>query len=182
MQIAGLIARSLRPFAGGRIASYDDAHEPRAFGDRMQSWGTSTVLIESGHWPNDPGKEMIRRLNFVALLTALDAISDGSYRRVPLSSYAELTQNGKRAYHIIVRGARIVHGNHWEQRADIGLLREPGIGKVQRELFRVKEVGDLRGFAALEELRAGSRRFSATEVAVESRVSRQKVIDVWCRR
>ncbi|MEO8336809.1 MAG: M14 family zinc carboxypeptidase, partial [bacterium] len=36
----------------GRVAKYEDAFNPRAFGDLMQSWGTSTVLIESGALPD----------------------------------------------------------------------------------------------------------------------------------
>jgi len=52
--LSALIAATLGEVIPGRIARYDDAFTPRAFGDNMQRWGTSTVLIESGALPDDP--------------------------------------------------------------------------------------------------------------------------------
>jgi hypothetical protein len=65
----------------GRVAKYDDEFNPRAFGDLMQQWGTSTVLIESGALPNDPQKQRLRALNAAAILVALDAIATRGYER-----------------------------------------------------------------------------------------------------
>src|SRR5690606_16547499 len=55
----------------GQVAKYSDEFEPRAFGDNIQKWGTNTVLIESGGYANDPQKQYIRKLNFVAIMEAL---------------------------------------------------------------------------------------------------------------
>ena len=90
MRISALITRALSQFIGGHIATYDDAYEPRAFGDGMQSWGTSTVLIESGHWPGDPDKLFVRKLNYIALLTAIRAIGNGSYQDTEMDWYRQL--------------------------------------------------------------------------------------------
>jgi hypothetical protein len=178
MRVAGLIARALLPFAGGRIASYDDAHEPRAFGDCMQAWGTSTVLIESGHWPGDPLKESIRRLNFIALLTAIEAIANGSYRKTPLAAYEALVPNGKRAFSIIVRRARVRHGK-WRGIVDIGLLREPGKRGTRNGVFRIKEVGDLKGFGALEYYRGNKSILNSRDISVEALMTRRELNRVW---
>jgi murein tripeptide amidase MpaA len=41
----------LQELIPGQVGKYDDAFEPRAFGDNIQKWGTSTILIESGgYW------------------------------------------------------------------------------------------------------------------------------------
>src|SRR5688500_145188 len=45
--LAAGIAAALATEIPGRVAKYDDTFNPRAFGDLMQQWGTSTVLIES---------------------------------------------------------------------------------------------------------------------------------------
>jgi hypothetical protein len=182
MHVAGVIARSLELLAKGKIACYDDSHEPRAFGDTMQAWGTSTILVESGHWSGDRGKEIIRRLNFAGLLEAFECIAMDSQKEVRLAPYMRLKPNGKRAYHIIVRGAQVAHGTQWKGRVDIGLLREPGQSDFLNPMMVIKEVGDLRGFGALEVLRPGSRILKSGEVAIDSRLTRKKVLSRWCGR
>ena len=162
MQVASCIVRALEPLAKGRLASYNDAFEPRAFGDRMQSWGTSTVLVESGHWKNDPGKETIRRLNFVALLSAVRSIADGSHRKSGLAAYQGLEPNGKRAYDIIVRGAAV-----GKVRTDIGFQLERARGSVGMTA-RVRELGDLGGLGAVLDVPGRNVRLEPGIVQVES--------------
>src|SRR5690606_15490107 len=72
------LADALAPMVGQHLTRYDDAYNARAFGDGMQSWGVSTVLIESGSWRGDESKHYLRTANFVALASALDAIADES--------------------------------------------------------------------------------------------------------
>ena len=64
MKLGAVIARALHPFAAGHLATYDDAYEPRAFGDLFQALGTPTLLIESGQWPEDPDKNHVRQTEF----------------------------------------------------------------------------------------------------------------------
>ena len=78
--VAAALATTFAHAIPGRIAKYDDAFNPRAFGDLMQQWGTSTVLIESGALPDDPQKQRLRALNVAAILGALDAIATKSLR------------------------------------------------------------------------------------------------------
>jgi hypothetical protein len=52
-QLAALLAQGLEAELPGRTAKYEDAFNPRAFGDLIQQWGTSTVLIESGALPGN---------------------------------------------------------------------------------------------------------------------------------
>jgi predicted deacylase len=77
----------------GRVTRYDDAYNAQAFGDAMQSWGTSTVLVETGSWDGDADKEYLRRVNFALLLVALDAIATGSFEHADLNEYDSLPGN-----------------------------------------------------------------------------------------
>ncbi|MDH4069730.1 MAG: M14 family zinc carboxypeptidase [Ignavibacteria bacterium] len=157
VQVGATIARALGNLAPGRISSYDDAHEPRAFGDMMQAWGTSTVLVESGHWKGDHEKEKIRSLNFAGLLTAIHSISDGSYRRISVDHYHALPGNSKRAYDIIIRGVRVMNTDRSQRQSDVGLRTSWKKEKRTGVSVRVCEVGDLRHFSSILELPGGRR-------------------------
>jgi hypothetical protein len=182
MRICALITRALSQFVGGHIATYDDAYEPRAFGDGMQSWGTSTVLIESGHWPGDPDKLFIRKLNYIALLTAIRAIGNGSYQDTEMDWYRRLLPNGRMMYDIIIRGVELHNGSGgWSARVDIGLMYEPPPHKrIDRDAgiaVRCAEIGDLSLHGALEELDGGGRRLNAAHVAVDAVVPLDRITD-----
>src|SRR5690606_41600774 len=60
MKIAAGINQLLQAYVPGGVAKYDDTYSPRSFGDNFQSWGTRTVLIESGGYKGDPEKQFIR--------------------------------------------------------------------------------------------------------------------------
>ena len=167
VRVAALIAEVLEHMAGGRIARYDDSFEPRAFGDTMQRRGTSTILIESGHWPGDEGKAFIRQLNYVGLLSSCYGISTGWYTKAMPAHYHGLPANGKSAYDIVVRDVRLVHPSGWERRVDVGLLAEPRLNKRgRRSVVTLKGVGDLRTCPRLETISAGNRRVSQRHIAV----------------
>jgi hypothetical protein len=178
MRVAALIARTLKQFAEGHLTQYDDSYEPRAFGDGMQSWGTSTVLIESGHWPKDPQKAFIRKLNFVAILSAARAISNGSYEDVDLEWYTSLPQNGKKMYDIIIRGVLLQHAS-WSHRVDIGLSRPQSYERVSEStMVTIEEIGDLSTYGGLEIIDGGGRRISPSFLRVEKVLSLKDLLDV----
>jgi hypothetical protein len=185
-RVGALIARSLNQFVQGHLATYDDAFEPRAFGDRMQSWGTSTVLIESGHWPRDREKKFVRKLNYVALLTALRAIGNGSYQDVELDHYTNLPPNGKRVYDYIIRGVTLTHPRGWASNADIGLLVDPVNNRENegdnqgtlRAMVTVKEIGDLSTHGGLETIDARGRTLQATSFSIDQVIPLETLLDV----
>ncbi len=76
-----------------RVAKYDERYEPRAFGEFMQGAGTSTVLLETGTLPGDPGKHRLRALNVAALVAALDGIATGRFRHADPRAYDALPRN-----------------------------------------------------------------------------------------
>lgn len=182
MRIAALITRALSQFIGGHIATYDDAFEPRAFGDGMQSWGTSTVLIESGHWPGDPDKLFIRKLNYIALLTAIRAIGNGSYQDTEMDWYRQLLPNGRMIYDIIIRGVELHNGSGgWSARTDVALMYDPPLhkrsSKDEAPAVRCVEIGDLSFHGALEEVDGGGRRLGASHISLDAVVPLSSVMD-----
>ena len=80
-KVASVIRDAMEPLAPGMIGRYEDDFEVRAFGDNLTKWGTSVVLIETGPYPGpDPDRALVR-MNFVALLTSLDALASGRVDR-----------------------------------------------------------------------------------------------------
>jgi hypothetical protein len=150
-QVAAGIARGLAGEIPGRVARYDDAFNPRAFGDLMQTWGTSTVLIESGALPDDPEKQALRRLNVAAILGALDAIATGGYASADTSDYERLPFNTGGAYDLLVRGGQLALPGMPPLPADLAINFEDA---VARKGPRVREVGDLTGVIAIDTLEA----------------------------
>jgi len=131
----------------GRVAKYDDAFNPRAFGDLIQQWGTSAVLIESGALPNDPEKQRLRGVNVIAILTALEAIATGGYRAADPEVYESLPTNDRAAVDILVMGGHIVLPGKEPMRLDLAMNFEDAL---RGGPARVREVGDLSAVAALD--------------------------------
>jgi hypothetical protein len=135
----------------GRVAKYDDAFNPRAFGDLIQQWGTSTVLIESGALPDDPEKQRLRAVNIVAILTALESIATGGYRGANPDTYESLPTNDRAAVDLLITGGRLVLPGEVPMVVDIAMNHEDALRKGR---MRVREVGDLAAVAALDTINA----------------------------
>ena len=149
--VASVIASVLKAEIPGRLAKYNDAHEPRAFGDLMQQWGTSTVLIESGAMPDDPEKQKLREVNVIAILSALNAMADGSWRNANPEAYESIPTNSRSAVDLLVRGASLVLPGAEPVRVDMALNYEESVARREP---RVREVGDLARVIALDTLDA----------------------------
>jgi hypothetical protein len=149
--VAAAIAQMLAPELDGRIAKYDDTFNPRAFGDLMQQWGTSTVLIESGALPGDPEKQRLRDINGRAILASLDAIATGRYRDADPAAYERLPMNAGIDNDLLVLGARVVLGEDPPMPLDIALIYDDAVARTGP---RVREIGDLDDAAALDTLDA----------------------------
>jgi hypothetical protein len=133
----------------GRVAKYDDAFNPRAFGDLMQQWGTSTVLIESGALPDDPQKQRLRALNVAGILAALDAIATGSYASASPAAYESLPFNQGGAFDVLITGGQLVLPGKAPMTVDIAINYDDA---VARQRGRVRDVGDLADVVAIDTL------------------------------
>jgi len=155
MQLVALLNNRLQPFAPRKIARYNDAFEPRAFGDNMQKWGTSTVLIESGGYPDDREKQYIRQLNFVGILSALHAIGRSSYQNFTVADYNKIPYNRSGLFNdLLLREVRYTLNNE-SYLLDIAFDRDEEDYNAARAFYyqgKIRDVGDLSLQQAYEEL------------------------------
>jgi hypothetical protein len=157
-KVATVFAEALDHFVPGHVAKYDDTFDRRAFGDSIQLWGTSTVLVESGGWPNDRDKMFIRKLNYVGLLASLYSIATGGYEQKNTTMYESLPFNSKNLYDVIVRGVELRGDGTPAIRADIGINMEESSQESDRNrlIAKVVDLGDLSPYGAFDE-REGKR-------------------------
>ncbi len=153
MKLIGHLKNVLSSFIPGHIAKYTDDFEPRAFGDNFQKLGTSTILIESGGWKNDPEKQFIRKLNFVALISAFKSIADQNYKSESLETYENIPFNEKDLMDLIIRNVSF-NKNGNEYKADIGITRtEINTNNFNDFYYKssIEDIGDLSIYFGYED-------------------------------
>jgi hypothetical protein len=165
-KVASELNLVLQQFVPDHVGKYDDSFEPRAFGDNIQKWGTSVVLIESGGWKDDPEKMFIRKLNCVGLLSVFHSIATGSYEKTGTMPYENIPMNTKNLFDIIIRKASVTFADGRSSViADIAVnieeVREPS-GTVWKG--RIVDFGDLSVFSANKELNGDGRSFDGASV------------------
>ncbi|TLF43961.1 M14 family metallopeptidase [Maribacter aurantiacus] len=105
MKIIVFMNNVLQKYAPGQVGRYNDAFEPRAFGDNIQKWGTSTILIESGGYPEDPEKQQIRKLNYVSILSAIYTIAKENFKEIDITEYEKIPENDRMLFDLKIVGA-----------------------------------------------------------------------------
>lgn len=140
MRVCGVVRRTIEPLVGGHLTRYDDAFNPRAFGDLMGAWGTSTILLESGGWTDDPQKQHLRMVNFVGILSALGSIADGSYAELDLALYDGLPSNGPMVSDLLLAGGTLIAPGLPPMPADVLIEYDD---PLTRSGPTIVEVGDL---------------------------------------
>ncbi|WP_044199068.1 M14 family zinc carboxypeptidase [Dyadobacter tibetensis] len=146
MQLITGMNRELQRYIPGKVGRYADDHEPRGFGDNVQKWGTTLVLIESGGFVGDPEKQYLRKLNFMILLSAFESIADNSLVKENREKYYEIPENGRWLYDLVVRNATVKQGAK-TFRTDLGINRnEVSYANASRFFYysKVEDFGDLR--------------------------------------
>lgn len=157
MRLIAPMNRVLQQFIPGKVGKYNDDFEPRAFGDNIQRWGTSTILIEVGGLKDDPEKQYLRKLHFILLLKAFEAIADKSYLQEIHADYYGLPFNDSNNFHdLILREVEVQKNGKWYT-VDIAFRRlEIGL-RGDRSFYYIGEiadVGDLSVYYGYEELEA----------------------------
>ncbi len=105
MKVIVFMNNIIQKYAPGQVGRYNDDFEPRAFGDNIQKWGTSTILIESGGYPEDEEKQEIRKLNYVSILSAIYTIANGTYTDIPLEEYENIPENDRKFFDLKIKEA-----------------------------------------------------------------------------
>jgi hypothetical protein len=152
-RICGVMIKALEQFIKGNIGRYDDSYNPRAFGDMISAWGTPVILIETGALHGKDEMFLIK-LNFVAYLSALQSIVDGSEKKMPMNVYDDLPFNGDGdLYNYIFRKATVISENGEPYIADVGIISERRRASENPPMF-IREIGDLSIYKGLEEFDA----------------------------
>ncbi len=148
----------------GQVGKYDDEFEPRAFGDNIQKWGTSTILIESGGFTNDPEKQYIRQLNFMIILNALHQIATEAYTQYNTDQYFAIPDNGIQLMDLILNEVQVKVGDKLYP-VDLAIRRRES--EANGNYFvsgSVEDLGDMQVFFGFEELDATGMTFTAGKV------------------
>ncbi len=180
-KIASELNNVFSQFVKHHIGKYDDTFEPRAFGDNIQRWGTSTVLIESGGWYNDPEKQFIRKLNCVGLLSVLHSIATGTYEQTDISSYDQIPMNTKNIVDIIIEKATLTFSDGRPSViADIAINKESVKDSTGTQWKgRVVDLGDLSVFSSHEKWNGSGKSIDGSIVELNDIVNidelRQKI-------
>jgi len=159
-KVCAVIRDALEPLASGQIGRYDDEFEVRAFGDNLTLWGTPVVLIETGPWPASEPDPALVKLNFVAILSALDALATGAVDRAKTERYDSLPVNESGELYVIVKNGTVISGAGVPPYvADIGIVASRRIRDVngKREVqvvTSIDDMGDLRTLGALRTIDA----------------------------
>jgi Zinc carboxypeptidase len=154
MQLILGMNRVLQLFIPNQVGRYSDEFEPRAFGDNIQKWGTTLVLIESGGYANDPEKQYIRQLNFLAILAGMHQIATKQYKKEKIKHYEAIPENDRRIYDLMIRKVQVKMGEKtFVVDVAINRLESP---VVNQNYFSTRGViedwGDLLGFFGTQEI------------------------------
>jgi len=154
-RLCSVIRDALEPFASGQLGRYDDSFEVRAFGDNITLWGTPVVLIETGPWPSQEPDPALIRLNFIAIISAFDALATGGVHKADPKRYESLPMNESGLLYTLVRSATVINGAGIEPYiADIGISGNRRVRTVagKREMqvvTNISDLGDLRTSGAM---------------------------------
>src|SRR3954447_1348495 len=145
-QMCAVFVEAVRPIVPGMISRYDDAHEPRAFGDTIQATGASTMLVEAGGW-TEADVERLTRVHFHGMLATIHAIATDQCGAVDLKIYEELPEsNSARQLDCMVSNGHVLTPVTPKPfKADLGIEQSSSErlgGRANRD-GRIAEIGDL---------------------------------------
>jgi hypothetical protein len=161
--IAGMNAL-LQELIPGQVGKYDDAFEPRAFGDNIQKWGTSTILIESGGLVGDTEKQEVRKLNFLLLLHSLHSIATQGYTQYSTADYFAIPDNGFQLMDLLINELQVpVNGTLYP--VDLAIRRRE-TESAGGYFFSgsVEDHGDMQVFFGMETLDASGLQYKEGKV------------------
>ncbi len=154
MKVIAELTETVGKFMPQQIAKYSDDFEPRAFGDNIQKWGTSVILIESGGYINDPEKQYIRKMNFIALMTGIYSMANQSYQQYTLEQYNAIPFNERLLKNLIIRNLNLKKEKK-TYKVDVAYIHnEIGINDNKDFYYKnaIDDIGDLSIFYGYHEI------------------------------
>ncbi|WP_268033213.1 M14 family zinc carboxypeptidase [Algoriphagus sp. PAP.12] len=164
MQIIVGMDKVLQQVIPNGVGKYDDSFEPRAFGDNIQKWGTSTILIESGGYVGDPEKQYIRKLNFMIILNALEQIATKGYEQFTTEQYFSIPDNDLQMVDLKIEEMNVeVEGKTFP--VDLSIRRgETNAEDTYYVTGSVVDLGDMQVYFGFEEKDASGLTYAEGKV------------------
>ena len=106
MNLIGDLNDYVQQYFPGMVGRYSDAFEPRAFGDNITKWGTSTILVECGGLQGDPEKQNIRKVHFGLFIHAFQSILNNHYQEYRMKDYLAIPNNERNIRDLLLRNVR----------------------------------------------------------------------------
>lgn len=163
-RLCGVMVNALNEFIKGHIGRYDESYNPLAFGDLFSAGGTPVILIETGGLQEKEDDPLfLVKMNFIAYLSALNALATGSEKDVSPNIYNAIPLNNSgNLFSVIFRNATIINFVIEDENtlgkstsiqpftADIALNTERRrTGEVASMI--VRDIGDLSVYKGLKE-------------------------------
>ena len=161
MQLIVAMNETVQQFLPGHVGRYKDDFEPRAFGDNIQKWGTSTILVEAGGIRGDQEKQFNRKIHFCMLLSALAALADESFQQKNPDDYFKIPENNSKMADLILRNVSMPGPNGLRQ-IDIAFKREEIQNDDATDFYfksSIDDIGDLSTYFGYQELDASDYDF-----------------------
>lgn len=156
MQLIVSMNQELQGFIPGKIGRFSDEFEPRAFGDNIQKWGSSLILIESGGYADDPEKQYLRKLNFQTILKSFETIATDNFKQYQLEQYEAIPENEKIFFDLKIKNL-LIESQSKSYKIDLGIYREEENNDTAtsfKYVSTIEEMGDLSVFYGIETIDA----------------------------
>ncbi len=167
MQLIAGINNTLQSFIPKQIAKYNDDFEPRAFGDSFMQSGIPTILIESGFTAGDQERQFVRKLNFIAIISAMQHITSKSYISFNADAYWQIPLNRSNFYDVLIRNI-LFETKEEKIKTDFGIMRNEINQNSAKKYFidaRIIQTGDLSTCFGHQEFNAAGTEYVASMVS-----------------
>jgi len=157
MQLISYLYKINQHYIPNHTGRYNDDFEPRAFGDNIQKWGTKLILIETGGFKNDPEKQLGRKLNFVLIGSALEAIQKGLHKAISVEQYSQIPRNDRNLFDLKIENVqKMVNSSYYT--VDLGYFLEESNNDSYKgkEIYQVtlEDQGDLSTYTGYKNFNA----------------------------
>jgi len=157
MQLISYLYQINQKYIPNHTGRYNDDFEPRAFGDNIQKWGTKLILIETGGFKNDPEKQFGRKLNFVLIGSALEAIQKGLHKAIAVEQYSQIPNNDRNLFDLkIEKVQKKVNGSYYTVDLGYYIEKSDNVSNKDQVVYQVtlEDQGDLSTYAGYKSLNA----------------------------
>lgn len=144
IQIIDKMIATLQLYIPGQVGRFDDSFNINCVGDMFTSLGKPTILFEAGHYQDDYEREETRKYIFLALISALQEISENEITGDAVEAYFTLPENEKRFFDILIKNFPFVEEDVVNEN-EIGVLFKENLENNSIFLFPyVEKIGNLQ--------------------------------------